>query len=385
MPMVYKGGASIFADWTVILNANLCFEKGYDVFLDNPCDNWDRKHVYGNFLLNIPLIRTFPKFYYFYLPIILGFIFLTAISYSLFNYDNKKYWPSFLILIFSIPVLLVVERSNIDLIIFIFLFIISKSNNFFFSSILIIISSISKFYPILLSAVFIFQSNLKKIITYIFFVILLFLSITFFQWESLVKIFDNKDQISGLGIHTFSFFGIIDFLKNFNIEIDNIDYSWIKYVFIFLLIIIPVLFFNIKFNKKVKLFFNNVKLYEQSQFEERMFFLSSSVILFCYFSLSNFVYREIFFLGLVPLIVVLNIKNKNNFITFFYILILVKFSITTFSNFVFQNDLISNFVPFFVILKHTVDLYLISLILHIYIYFIKYCFKKLTNQVPQNV
>ena len=385
MPMVYKGGASIFADWTVILNANLCFEKGYDVFLDNPCDNWDRKHVYGNFLLNIPLIRTFPKFYYFYLPIILGFIFLTAISYSLFNYDNKKYWPSFLILIFSIPVLLVVERSNIDLIIFIFLFIISKSNNFFFSSILIIISSISKFYPILLSAVFIFQNNLKKIITYIFFVILLFLSITFFQWESLVKIFDNKDQISGLGIHVFSFFGIIDFLKNFNIEIDNIDYSWIKYVFVFLLIIIPVLFFNIKFSKKVKLFFNNVKFYEQSQFEERMFFLSSSVILFCYFSLSNFVYREIFFLGLVPLIVVLNIKNKSNFITFFYILILVKFLITTFSNFVFQNDLISNFVPFFVILKHTVDLYLISLILHIYIYFIKYCFKKLTNQVPQNV
>ena len=75
MPMVYKGGASIFADWTVILNANLCLEKGYDVFLDNPCDNWDRKHVYGNLLLNIPLIRTFPKFYYFYLPIIMGLFF----------------------------------------------------------------------------------------------------------------------------------------------------------------------------------------------------------------------------------------------------------------------------------------------------------------------
>lgn len=385
MPMVFKGGASIFADWTVILNANLCLEKGYDVFLDNPCDNWDRKHVYGNLLLNIPLIRTFPKFYYFYLPIIFGFIFLTVISYSLFNYNNKKYWLSFLILVFSIPVLLVVERSNIDLIIFIFLFIISKSNNIFFNFLLITISSISKFYPILLSAAFIFQNNLKKIILYIFFVILLFLLITIYQWDSLVKIFDNKDQISALGMHVFSFFGVIDFFKNFSLEISNVNYSWVKYVFIFLFIVIPILFFNIKFYKKIKLFFNNLKINEKSRFEERMFFLSSSIILFCYFSLSNFVYREIFFLGLVPLIIALNIKNRDNFLTFFYILILVKFLITTFSTYIFQNDLISNFVPILVILKHIVDLYLITLVLHVYIYFIKYCFKKLTNQVPQNV
>lgn len=385
MPMVYKGGASIFADWTVILNANLCLEKGYDVFLDNPCDNWDRKHVYGNLLLNIPLIRTFPKFYYFYLPIIMGFIFLTVISYSLFNYNNKKYWLSFLILIFSIPVLLVVERSNIDLIIFIFLFIISKSNNFLLNFLLIMISSISKLYPILLSAVFIFQNSFKKVITYIFFVIAVFMLITLYQWDSLIKIFDNKDQISGLGIHIFSFFGITDILKNFSIEINNIDYSWIKYVFIFLFIIIPVLFLNIKFSKKVKLFFSNVKVNEHSRFEEKMFFLSSSVVLFCYFSLANFAYREIFLLGLVPLIISLNMKNKDNFLTFFYILILAKFLITTLSNFILQNYLAINLAPFFVILKHTVDFYLISLILHVYIYFLKYCFKRFTNQVPQNV
>ena len=94
--MVYKGGASIFADWTVILNANLCLEKGYDVFLENPCDNWNRRHVYGSLLLNIPLIKNFPNFYYLYLPIISGFIFLIVISYSLFDYNNKKYWFSFL-------------------------------------------------------------------------------------------------------------------------------------------------------------------------------------------------------------------------------------------------------------------------------------------------
>ena len=385
IPMVYKGGASIFADWTVILNANLCLEKGYDVFLENPCDNWGRRHVYGNILLNIPLIRNFPNFYYFYLPIILGFTFLTIISYSLFNYNNKEYWFSFLILIFSVPVLLVVERSNIDLIIFIFLFIISISNSFFLNFSLILISSISKFYPILLTVVFIFQNNLKKVISYIFFVILCFFLITVYQWESFSKIFDNKDQFTGFGLYNFSFLGIIDFLKNFTIRIYSIDYSWIKYFYIIFFIIIPIFFMNLKFFKKISLFFDDVQIFNESKFDERMYYLSSTIILFCYFSLSNFIYREIFFLGLVPMIISLNVKNKDSFLTFFYTLILTKFFITTFSNYLVQNDLISNFGPFLIILKHTVDLYLISLILHVYIYFVKYCFKKITNQVPQKV
>ncbi len=385
MPMVYKGGASIFADWTVILNANLCLEKGYDVFLENPCDNWNRKHVYGKLLLNIPLIKNFPNFYYFYLPIILGFIFLTVISYSLFDYNNKKYWLSFLILIFSIPVLLVVERSNIDLIIFIFLFIISKSNNFLLNFFLILISSISKIYPILLTIIFIFQNNLKKIISYSLYLILFFLLIAAYQWESLVKLFDNKDQFTGFGLYSFSFFGILDILKNFTIKIHNVDYSWIKYLYFFFFILIPIYLINLKFYKEISSSFNNVQIYNQSKFEEKMYFLSSTIILFCYFSLSNFVYREIFILGLVPLIISLSIKKKDNFLTFFYFLILIKFFITTFSSYLVQNDLILNFGAFLIILKHTVDLYLISLILHVYIYFISYCFKKITNQVPQKV
>ena len=40
--MVIKGGASLFADWTVILNASDCYQKGYDVYLNNPCDYWNK-------------------------------------------------------------------------------------------------------------------------------------------------------------------------------------------------------------------------------------------------------------------------------------------------------------------------------------------------------
>ena len=43
IPMVNNRVLSLFADWTAILNANICLEKGFDVFLENPCDQWKRK------------------------------------------------------------------------------------------------------------------------------------------------------------------------------------------------------------------------------------------------------------------------------------------------------------------------------------------------------
>ena len=156
IPMVIKGGASLFADWTVILNANLCLEKGFDVFLENPCDQWNRKHVYGDILLKIPFIREFPKFFFLYLPIIFGFLFLTVISNILFVLNDKKYWPLLIIFVLSVPVILVIERSNIDLLIFLILFLVSKNYGLIFNYFLIILSTITKFYPILLSTIFFF-------------------------------------------------------------------------------------------------------------------------------------------------------------------------------------------------------------------------------------
>ena len=71
--MVKNGILFLFADWTVIVNANLCLEKGFDVFIKNPCDQWGRKHVYGEILLYLPFIDVLKKFYLFYFPIIVNF------------------------------------------------------------------------------------------------------------------------------------------------------------------------------------------------------------------------------------------------------------------------------------------------------------------------
>lgn len=385
LPVVHDGNLRIFADWTVIVSANNCFEKGYDVFLENPCDFNGRKHVYGSLLLYIPFIKSFPNFFYIYLPFILGIIFLISVSYLLYDTKFKGYWSSFLTLIFSIPVLLVIERTNIDLIIFIFLLLLCISKNFYLISSLIIISSLSKFYPILLSLIFIFENNFKKTIIKILTVSLVILIILIYQLDSLVKIFENKGQFSGLGLHIFSFSGIIDFLKYFRITIGKFDFNFIKYLYLLFFIFVPVFFLNYKYHKQISLIFGNIEIYKNPNFEVKIFFLSSSLILFCYFLIPNFVYREIYILGLIPLIILMNIENKNNFCTFFYSLIVVKFLVTTIATFMFQSMIMPFLDSFLILLKHTVDIYLISIIFHVYIYFIKYSLKKITNQVPQNV
>lgn len=385
IPMVINGGASLFSDWTVILNANLCSEKGFDVFLENPCDQWKRKHVYGEIILNIPLIRSFPNFFFLYLPILFGFIFLSIVSHILFNTAFRRYWLSLLIFIFSVPIILVIERANIDLIIFVFLFLISKNYNLILNYFLIFIATLVKFYPIILTTIFIFNNKIYRIFQHIFLFIAIVSVLLYFQKDSMIKIFDNQGQFTGFGLYEFSFLGALKFFNNFYLFFYNKDYSWLAYIYLIFFVIIPASILNYKINFNIRNQFNNFNFNDVSTFEERLFFLSSTIILICYFSFSNFIYREIFFLGLIPLILKYTYENNNSFVNFFYKILMLKFLITTISIYIYQNQLIEFLNAFLIALKHTIDFYLISLVLNIYLFLLIKLYKNKFNQVPQKV
>ena len=387
IPMVIKGGATLFSDWTVILNANLCLEKGYDVFLENPCDQWKRKHVYGEIILNIPFIRSFPKFFFLYLPILFGFMFLTIVSYILFNIQFKKYWLSLLIFIFSVPTILVVERANIDSIIFVFLFIISKNYNLILNYFLISIASLVKFYPIILTSIFIFEKKMKRIFQHIFLSIIIISILLYFQKDSMMKIFDNQEQFTGygFGLYEFSFIGALKFFNNLDLSFYNKDYSWLAYTYLIFFVILPVIILNYRVNERIRNLFINFNFSNNSTFEERLFFLSSTIILICYFSFSNFIYREIFFLGLIPLVLKYTVEKNDTFSNFFYKILILKFLITTISIYIYQNQLIEFLNAFLIIFKHTIDFYLISIVLSIYLFLLVRFYKNTLAQVPQKV
>jgi len=382
IPMVINGGASLFTDWTVILNANICYEKGLDVFLENPCDQWRRKHVYGDILLHIPYIKIFPKFYFLYLPIIFGFIFLTVISNFLFVLNDKKYWLFSIFFVFSIPTILVIERSNIDLLIFLILFLVSKNYSLILNYLLIILSTITKFYPIVFATIFFFN---KKIFLKIFIFTLIVFLVLFFQKESLLKIFDNQEQFSGsgFGLYEFSLIGFLKFFSSLNLSFENNDISWLKYIYLLIFVIFPIFFLNFKNYSNVKSFTSNITFDETSTFQQRFFILSSIAISFCYFVFTNFVYREIFFLGLIPYLLNNKFINNNFFSKFLFFFLVIKFFLTTIFIIIFQNNFAEILNPFLILFKHTIDICLMSLILNIIVFTLLQFIKDKLSQVPQ--
>mgnify|MGYP006089636895 CR=1 FL=1 len=376
IPMVKNGVINLFADWSAIISANICDGKGFDVYSNNPCDLWNRKHVYGKTLLYFPYIESFPRFYFIYVPIILNLVFFYTVI-SFFNFKNKSEYFFLFLFLLNAPVILAIERANIDIVIFLLIVALSKNKNLIINYLILIFTSITKFYPISLGIIFLFEKKFKMIVINLLIFLITVSIILFFQRDDIIKIYNNQNQFSGSGIYEFSFIGGLSFIQNMNIYFDSKNYNFIKYFYIFLTLIIP-LFITIYLNIRSFLNASSISnLFLKNNFENRLYILNSAIILVCYFSFSNFFYREIFFLGLIPWI----LKNRgiieNKFLNFYFYILGGKFLISTALIYITTNNIFSNLNPFIVITKHCIDFYLISIVLIIFIYSLKSFFTKL--------
>ena len=365
IPMISGGNTYLFADWSAVLGANICKEMGYDVYLKNPCDPWGRTHVYGDILLYFPYVEKFKNFYFLVLPAIINYIFVIAVLSS-FRFKNFKTYFTIIIMLFSFPVILALERGQFDVLIFILMVLIAYFKNRIFNFIILVFVTISKFYPIVLGIILFFEKNLKKILTNLLIFLITISLIFFIQSDEMVKIFENRGQSAGFGVYEFSLIGTINFFKNSNFLVNDTNYS----IFIFVLfLLIPSAIFFVRITKY---FFkenisNNINY---NFFEDRLYIFSSVIILFCYFAFSNFVYREIFFIGLLPWL--LKTKESNlgqKFFSIYYYLIISKFLFSTPITFIYMNKIIKNINPVISIFKYTIDLYLISFIAAIFLAF----------------
>ena len=182
----------------------------------------------------------------------------------------------------------------------------------------------------------------------------------------MIKIFENRGQSAGWGVYEFSFIGTVNFFKKSNFLVNNTNYS--IFIFVLLLLIPSAIFFA----RITKYFFKEriSNIINYNFFEDRLYILSSVIIFFCYFSFSNFVYREIFFIGLLPWI--LKIKESNSdqkFFSIYYYLIISKFLVSTPITFIYMNKIFKNINPLISFFKYTIDLYLISFIAAIFLAF----------------
>ena len=365
IPMISGGNTYLFADWSAVLGANICKEMGYNVYLKNPCDQWGRTHVYGDILLYFPYVEKFKNFYFLVLPAIINCIFVITVLSS-FRFKNFKTYFTTTIMLFSFPVILALERGQFDVLIFILMVLIAYFKNRIFNFIILVFVTISKFYPIVLGIILFFEKNLKKIFINLLIFLITISLIFFIQSDQMIKIFENRGQSAGWGVYEFSFIGTVNFFKKSNFLVNNTNYS--IFIFVLLLLIPSAIFFA----RITKYFFKEriSNIINYNFFEDRLYILSSVIIFFCYFSFSNFVYREIFFIGLLPWI--LKIKESNlgqKFFSIYYYLIIIKFLFSTPITFIYMNKIFKNINPLISFFKYTIDLYLISFIAAIFLAF----------------
>ena len=373
IPVEINGLTYIFADWGAIVSANVCDQKGLNVYLENPCDIYNRKHVYGEILLHLPFVE-FNKFYQFYFPLILNILFLFTIV-SFFTQINsfKTYFLVFFVI--SLPVILVIERANSDILIFLMMYLISKYKNMFLNHVLIIFSTLSKFYPICFGVVLLFHRILKKIFINISIVALFLIIFLVHQHENLIQIFNNSAQFSGSGVYQFSLKGLINAIPNIKLFINDYNINWLIYLLIVFFLILPLIFFVkiiLQSQENEKFLFH---IFDHNIFENRLFIISTLVIIFCYFLAQNFNYREIFLIGLVPYI----LKNEsvyNRILNNFYYLIVIKFLMSTILVYLIMNKVNVDFNYFMNLIKHILDFYVVSTLFIILFLNFKNLFKK---------
>ena len=374
-PMIHNGNIYQFADWKVIVGANLCKELGYDVYLNNPCDIWGRKHVYGEILLHLPFVEKFKYFYFEILPIIINYIFIVCIL-SIFRFKDSSAYFFIILILFSFPVMLAIERANNDILIFIFVVLLAYYKNQAFSLLVLIVTTITKFYPIVLVIKLFFEKKLKKIIINLSIFIGLISLIFFYESEQISKIFSNRAQYTSGGIYDFSLIGTMKFYKATYFFINNKLFSALVFL-LFLGSPIFFLFRKIKFFLKEK----NYSL-DYNFFEDRLFILSSILILICYFSFQNYAYREIFFIGLIPWFLKMKVSYKKyDFCSLFYYLLMFKFLVSVPITYFYMSQKFKDINHIFIFFKYSLDLFLIIMITT---FFLNFLIKHL-NFLKQNI
>jgi len=357
-PVLENNRIYLFSDWSVIISAIDCKLLDYNIFVNNPCDVRGRTHVYGSILLFIPYFEKYSKFYYLYFPIVVNLIFIFVVI-SHFTLKSLKEYILVLFFIFNPSTILLMERLNLDIFIFLLTILLCYYRKNLLNLFIILFLSLSKFYPLSLFPLFFINDKnmLKNLIYALIFLILLFFFL-YLDKENLEKILNNTEQFSAAFFWSFNFFALS------KIPILGAIFSktfLIVFSLLFFLIFFLIGFFvykNILVTKEITL--NNVNSYNKT-----LFLISSGILVSTYFTFNNWIYREVFLFGAIPFLLEISLKEK--FFNHLINLIILRFAYSAISSYfaLFKNN------DFLLIFDQVFDICLVSffsgIIFHYYL------------------
>ena len=353
------GSTNFFGDYKAAIEAVICNQKE----INKVCP----EYAYGKILTFLPYSKNISFVYDELIPYLLIFIFIFFVSYY---FDAKKKLGIFILYlcVFSPSTLLLIERLNLDIIIFISIFILSINKIYFINWIILINLTLLKIYPFVLSLI-IFYENKKRSI---------YLSLSIFLIISILIIFlvikyDLFETINAYGTESkASYF----YLFSFNHLPKLLKYSLgINYILSLSLLGLSFIYIVSKMCSK-----NNfsVKIGENND-ELIMFNLGAITLISSYLIYSNYYYREVFLICVFPLLLkdeIFKIRFIRYFLYFsiFRYLFEYVYSYISLTDFIYYIDNLRYFKFSFILvsyLKSLFDLVLITALSHMFFIFNK--------------
>tara|TARA_Y100000590_G_scaffold276490_1_gene310426 strand:- start:1669 stop:2883 length:1215 start_codon:yes stop_codon:yes gene_type:complete len=346
----------VFSDLDSINRALLSLKEGYNPYLENPNDISGSRYIYPKTWLYLFDILRLENQNYFKL---FCFIIITLYFYSILDIsskiNNKFFLIITLIFLFSKINLLLLERLNIDIVIFILSWITVYYSKFYIKLILYLLSFSLKIYP--LFSIFIFIEDKKRF----YFILSISLMLLFIFKDQILLMKSNMIPYAMLFAYGFETLarGIYHYSMNINFLINDENYVVFKNVVIFFGGIYSLIIFFIGFKLKEKI------LRTKLTYHETLFLLGGGIYVGTYLISTNIDFRLIFLFFTIPLMFTL--KRS------IYIQIYVAFCLICMNALIFESGD-----------RYSIEYIIKSILIHgmkLYIYtFIVYYFAIILNK-----
>ena len=287
-----------FSDLDSILKTLLSRNFGFNVYLENPHDPTHGVYLYPSIWLDIfQFLILSTQIYFKAFNFIIIFIYFFIIQ-DLYIKNSKKIFRIFIIIFFfSTTNFLILERLNIEIIIFSLVYFATISKNYFLKVFFFIFALAGKVFPIF--SIFLFIKNKKE------FLLILVLSFSYLLFIREEIYFMSVNIIEYARIFAYGSGSVAKamyyFSKEYNLFINDENYIYLKLSIIFLFATIAIILIKINF------IFGKKQLHKDMNLEDRLFLAGGGIYLGTFIFSANVDYRLVFLL--LTFTYILNINN----------------------------------------------------------------------------
>ena len=307
----YWQGSSLFGDFNSVINWLECNAIGVDLYTKASliCNG---KQVslfnYGHAILILPWSQALDIFYRDFLPYILIFIFI-FLTIKIIKPKGKVEVILLFLCLMNPSTLFAYDRLNMDLFVYILAITICFNRIYFINWFLTLFISFVKIYPATLFINVFLEDRKRTLIKICLIIILIFLStmVYFFYFADYIMYFFSNMTSGKAGYHYL--FSLNSLPKIFK-YIFNINYQILLVIFYLLFILFVIKIYR---NYSSSLNEENNKIYSLNS---KLFMIGGFLTLISYIIFSNWLYREIFLILMIPYVLKSRIDSKNNIFSF---------------------------------------------------------------------